>query len=171
MASWASAEPRLGPLRDPKSELSPRRNASFCFGCVFSCALVLAALGLLLGLLLACFWAPKWGPDGTRSRPRSVLKMEPKNDLKRAPKWDPKTEVNIKKIWQKRATGATEFLSPLSLGGALPRSWVFFAPKMAQEPLFDLNLRQMWALNWPKSQIFTPTSFQGVGASERYLIS
>ena len=149
MASWASAEPRLGPLQDPKSELPPRRNASFCFGCVFSCALVLAALELLLGLLLGRFWGPKWTPDRTRSRPRSVLKMGPKNDPKSAPKWDPKTEVNIENFWQKRARGVTRKLAPLSLGGALPRSWVFFAPKMAQEPLFGPNLRQMWVLKWP----------------------
>ena len=164
MASWASAEPRLGPLQEPKSELPPKRNASFCFGCVFSCALVLAALGLLLRLLVDRFWAPKWGPDRTRRRPRSASNMEPKNDTKSAPKWDPKTEVKIENFWQKRARGATGILPHLSLGGALPRSWVFFAPKMAQEPLFappsqlfDPNLRPMWAFNWPKSQLFTPT--------------
>ena len=28
---------------------------------------------------------------------------------------------------------------------------------MAQGQLFDPNLRRMWALNWPKSQLFTPT--------------
>ena len=65
--------------------------------------------------------------------------------------------MKIHNFWQKRATGATAILGRLLLGGALPPSWVFFAPKMAQEPLFDPNLRQMWALNWPKSQLFTPT--------------
>ncbi len=115
MASWASAEPRLGPLQDPKSELPPRRNASFCFGCVFSCALVLAALGLLLGFLLGRFWAPKWGPDRTRSRPRSAPKMVPKNDPKNAQKWDPKTEVKIENFWPKRIWARRPFFLPPSL--------------------------------------------------------
>ena len=139
MPSWASAEPRLGPLQDPKSELPPRRNASFCFGCVFSCALVLAALELLLGLLLARFWVPKWAPDRPRSRPRSVLKMEPKNDPKSTPKRDPKTDVKIENFWQKRATGATGILAQLVLGGALTPSW-FSSP-----------------LRWPKGHFLTAT--------------
>ena len=139
MTSWASAEPRLGPLQDPKSELSPRRNASFCFGCVFSCALVLAALELLLGLFLARFWAPKWPPDRPRSRPRSVSKIEPRKGPKSAPKWDPETEVKIKIFWQKRATGATGILAHLSLG----------APCLALG--FSSPLR------WPKSHFLTPT--------------
>ena len=56
-------------------------------------------------------------------------------------------DVKIKQFWLKWVTGVLGVLAPLSLGGALPASCVFFAPKMAQEPLFDPNLRQMWALN------------------------
>ena len=48
-------------------------------------------------------------------------------------------------------------LSTLPLGDALPASWAFFAPKMAQEPDFDPNLPQICAQNWPKSYISTPT--------------
>ena len=107
MASLASAKPHIEPPQDPKSELPPRRNASFCFGRFFNCALVLAALELLLGLLLDRFWAPKWDPDRTRSRPRNVSKNEPKNNPKNAPKWDPETEVKIENFWPKRATGVT----------------------------------------------------------------
>ena len=55
--------------------------------------------------------------------------------------------MKIENVWQKTATTVLGVLAPLSLGGALPASCVFFAPKMAQEPLFDPNLRQMWALN------------------------
>ena len=101
MASVASAEPHLGPLQDPKSELPPTRNASFCFGCVFSCALVLATLEVLLGLLLARFWVPKRAPDRPRSRPRSVSNKRPKNNSKIVPKWDPKPAVKIENFWQK----------------------------------------------------------------------
>ncbi len=80
-----------------------------------------------------------------------------KNDFKNYQKRDPKTEVKIEIFWPKLATGVLHKLAPLSLGGALPASWVIFAPKMAQEPHFDPNLRQIYALSLPKSHILTPT--------------
>jgi hypothetical protein len=144
MAEMASAEPRLGPLKEPKSELPPGRNASFCLGCVFSCTLVLAAVGLLLGLLLGRFWAPKWGSDRTRSRPRSASKMVPKNEPKNAPKWDPKTEVKILNFWPKRATGVLHTLGRLSL----------------EAPCLPLGFSL--AQRWPKRSILNPTCAQFV---------
>ena len=104
------------------------------------------------------------------------------------PKWDPETEVKIEYFRQKRATGVFPKLGPLLLGGTLPASWVFFAPKMAQEPLFHPNLRQNCALSWPTSRILIPKLHQscakadqchpqglalilkGVGGSKRYML-
>ena len=63
------------------------------------------------------------------------------------PKWDPKTEVKIAIFWPKRSTGVTVILSTLPSGGALSASWVFLAPKMAQEPAFDVNLPQICVQN------------------------
>ena len=139
MASWASAEPRLGPLQNPKSELPPRRNASFCFGCVFSCALVLAALGLLLGLLLLRFWPPKWVQIGPEVDPEATQKWDPKLIKKTSQNGTPKRR------WKLKISGQN---GPRALQA-------FWPPCPLEVPCLHLDFSL--PLRWPKSHFLTPT--------------
>ena len=59
----------------------------------------------------------------------------------------PQNGMKTTSFWPKRAKPVTGKSAPPALGGTLPPSWFFFAPKMAQEPHFDPNLRQNCALS------------------------